>query len=119
MVWKWYHVRGHILHCLRDVLNHPFISNRHANPSHFWLNEGWTTYFERLLRQKLDSPAARGFAYIIGAKSLQIALAQYEATPKYRRLVIAFEENEDPDFAYSRVPYEKGANFILHLGVYP
>ncbi|KAF5327018.1 hypothetical protein D9619_004122 [Psilocybe cf. subviscida] len=98
-------------------LTHSWFGNgiTHANPSHFWLNEGWTTYFERLLRQKLDSPAARGFAYIIGAKSLQIALAQYEATPKYRRLVIAFEENEDPDFAYSRVPYEKGANFILHL----
>lgn len=100
------------------MLTQLFILNRHSNPSHFWLNEGWTTYFERLLKEKLDSPAARGFAYIVGAKSLQIALAQYEATPKYRRLVIDFEENEDPDVAYSRVPYEKGANFILHLGTH-
>jgi leukotriene-A4 hydrolase len=31
-------------------------------------------------------------------------------------LVISFEEGEDPDEAYSSVPYEKGANFLLYLG---
>ena len=29
--------------------------------------------------------------------------------------MIDFETGEDPDDAYSTVPYEKGANFILHL----
>lgn len=90
---------------------------RHANPSHFWLNEGWTTYMERLLREISEGSAARGFAYVIGAKSLNNALKRLENRPKYQRLVIPFEEGEDPDGAYSRVPYEKGANFILYLGV--
>lgn len=73
---------------------------------------------ERVLQEKLHSPAARGFQYVIGAKGLQDALRSYEAAPKYQRLVIPFEKGEDPDDAYSEVPYEKGANFLLYLGQY-
>jgi leukotriene-A4 hydrolase len=40
----------------------------------------------------------------------------YADQPKYQRLQINFEKGEDPDDAYSNVPYEKGANFLLHLG---
>lgn len=72
---------------------------------------------ERLLRQLSEGPAAHGFAYVIGAKSLDNALKQSAKHPKYQRLVIPFGEGEDPEGAYSRVPYEKGANFILYLGV--
>lgn len=89
----------------------------HANPSHFWLNEGWTTYIERVLQQKLHSSSERGFAYVIGAKALFDDLERFKENPKYQQLVITFEDNEDPDEAYSSVPYEKGANFIYHLGV--
>jgi hypothetical protein len=31
-------------------------------------------------------------------------------------LQIEFERGENPDDAYSGVPYEKGGNFILHIG---
>lgn len=86
-----------------------------ANSTHFWLNEGWTTYIERVLLQLLHTPADRGFSFLIGSKSLQDALKQYEKKPKYQRLVIDFDVGEDPDDAYSTVPYEKGANFLLHL----
>lgn len=90
----------------------------HANASHFWLNEGWTTYIERVLQQFLHGPAERGFSFLIGSKALNDALKQYENVPKYQRLIIEFETGEDPDDAYSSIPYEKGANFILHLGPY-
>lgn len=86
-----------------------------ANSTHFWLNEGWTTYIERLLLQLLHTPADRGFSFLIGYKALQDALKQYEDRPRYQRLVIDFQTGEDPDDAYSTIPYEKGANFILHL----
>lgn len=91
-------------------------ASRHADASHFWLNEGWTSYIERVLQEKLHSPAHRGFSFLIGYKALQDALKQYEARPKYQRLIIDFEIGEDPDDAYSSVPYEKGANLLLHLG---
>lgn len=87
-----------------------------ANASHFWLNEGWTTYIERVLLQVLYSPAERGFSFVIGSKALNDSLKEYEDRPKYQRLAISFEKGEDPDDAYSSIPYEKGANFILHLG---
>ncbi|KIM39154.1 hypothetical protein M413DRAFT_447486 [Hebeloma cylindrosporum] len=98
-------------------LTHSWFGNgvTHANPSHFWLNEGWTTYIERVLQQVLHSPAERGFAFVIGSKALYDSLKDYENHPKYQRLVISFDEGEDPDESYSSIPYEKGANFILHL----
>ncbi|KAJ3843133.1 peptidase family M1-domain-containing protein [Lentinula raphanica] len=98
-------------------LTHSWFGNgvTHAHASHFWLNEGWTTYIERLLLQVIHSPADRGFSFIIGYKGLQDDLEMYVDRPKYQRLVIEFEKGEDPDDAYSRVPYDKGANLILHL----
>ncbi|PBK87275.1 hypothetical protein ARMGADRAFT_972092 [Armillaria gallica] len=98
-------------------LTHSYFGNgvTHAHATHFWLNEGWTTYMERLLLQVIHSPADRGFSFLIGYKSLVDDLELYANQPKYQRLVIEFEKGEDPDDAYSKVPYEKGANLILHL----
>ena len=89
----------------------------HVHASHFWLNEGWTTYMERVLQQILHGPAERSFSYVIGNKALLNDLELYAERPKYQRLVIDFEPGEDPDEAYSTVPYEKGANLLLHLGM--
>ncbi|THH04799.1 hypothetical protein EW145_g5260 [Phellinidium pouzarii] len=86
-----------------------------SHASHFWLNEGWTSYIERILQEVLHSPAHRGFSFLIGYKALQDALKEYKDKPKYQRLIIDFEIGEDPDDAYSSVPYEKGANLILYL----
>jgi leukotriene-A4 hydrolase len=94
----------------------PNYTRRHAHASHFWLNEGWTTYMERVLAEKIHGPAERAFSFIIGANALRVALEEYKDRPKYQRLYIDFEVGEDPDDAYSTVPYEKGANFLLHLG---
>lgn len=98
-------------------LTHSWFGNgvTHAHASHFWLNEGWTTYMERVLQQILHGSAERSFSYVIGNKVLQDDLERYADKPKYRRLVVDFEIGEDPDEAYSSVPYEKGANLLLHL----
>ncbi|CDU23791.1 related to leukotriene-A4 hydrolase [Sporisorium scitamineum] len=90
-----------------------------ANWTHFWLNEGWTVYLERLLLQDVhgpnDGPAHRGFSYIIGSKALKDALEQFADTPRFQRLIPAFKDGEDPDDAFSSIPYEKGSNFLLYL----
>ncbi|KAG6370601.1 hypothetical protein JVT61DRAFT_11220 [Boletus reticuloceps] len=98
-------------------LTHSWFGNgvTHAHASHFWLNEGWTTYIERLVQGLVHSSGHRGLSYVIGYKSLMDALEQFQSTPKYQRLVIPFEVGEDPDGAYSRVPYDKGANLLLHI----
>jgi leukotriene-A4 hydrolase len=71
---------------------------------------------ERLLQQTLKGPKERDFSFIIGAKALKSSLEGYANQPKYQRLVIDFKYGENPDDAYSSIPYEKGANLILHLG---
>ena len=73
---------------------------------------------ERVLQQIIRGAAERGFSYVIGNKALRDDLERYEEKPRYQRLVIDFEPGEDPDEAYSSVPYEKGANLLLHLGTY-
>lgn len=69
-----------------------------------------------MLLQIIHSPAHRGLSCVIGYKALLDALAFFEDKPKYQKLVIDFNYGEDPDSAYSRVPYDKGANFLLHIG---
>lgn len=98
-------------------LTHSWFGNgvTHAHASHFWLNEGWTTYVERVLLEIIHSPAHRGLSSVIGYKGLLDALAFFEDKPKYQKLVIDFDYGENPDSAYSRVPYDKGANFLLHI----
>ncbi|POV99753.1 hypothetical protein PSHT_13390 [Puccinia striiformis] len=66
-----------------------------ANWGSFWLNEGWT--------------------YIIGRKALGDALQEFKDQPKFQQLEIQYEFGEDPDLAFSSVPYDKGANFLLYL----
>ncbi|KZS90239.1 leukotriene-A4 hydrolase [Sistotremastrum niveocremeum HHB9708] len=98
-------------------LQHSWFGNgvTQADSSHFWLNEGWTTYMERMLLRVLHGQEERDFSFLMDFKSLQDSLKQYEDRPKYQRLVIDFEYGEDPDDAYSKIPYEKGSNFIYYL----
>lgn len=65
----------------------------------------------------MHGPAERDFSYIIGSKALSDALAEFQEDKKtkFQRLVIDYSFGEDPDDAYSSVPYEKGSNFLLYL----
>ncbi|CAH7686222.1 hypothetical protein BY996DRAFT_4597907 [Phakopsora pachyrhizi] len=86
-----------------------------ANWGSFWLNEGWTTYLERLILYKLHGKAERYFSYIIGRKALADDLKSFEDQPRFQQLEIEYEFGEDPDQAFSNVPYDKGSNFLLYL----
>jgi leukotriene-A4 hydrolase len=59
--------------------------------------------------------AADASSYIIGKVGLIESLKSYEKTPRFQSLIPGYKEHEDPDEAYSQVPYEKGANFLLYL----
>lgn len=82
--------------------------------TNFWLNEGWTTYCERLLIRETQGEPGRGFSYIIGRKSLQDSLEGYEKAnqQRYQRLVIPYDFGEDPDDGFSTVPYDKGDSYV-------
>ncbi|GAA5863563.1 hypothetical protein JCM3774_006527 [Rhodotorula dairenensis] len=106
-----------------DVVAHEASHSWHGNDvscdgwSSFWLNEGWTTYTERLVALKLHGPAARDFEYIQGYKAMTDDLKRFDkdGMRKAQRLHIPYEFGEDPDEFYSSVAYDKGANFLYYL----
>ncbi|PWN31448.1 uncharacterized protein FA14DRAFT_128098 [Meira miltonrushii] len=90
-----------------------------ANWSSFWLNEGINVWIERLLLSVVhgpeSGPAIRELHYIIGRKAFEDAVDQFSSVTRFQRLVPVFEKGEDPDDAFSSIPYEKGSLFILYL----
>ncbi|KAK4685307.1 leukotriene-A4 hydrolase, partial [Tremellales sp. Uapishka_1] len=99
-----------------------------ASWAHFWLNEtgedsfvfsSGETLMSLQIMMKLHGSAARDLSYIIGRRALRGSLADYENEPRFQQLVIPYRENEvsgrSTDDAFSSIPYDKGANFLLYL----
>jgi leukotriene-A4 hydrolase len=104
---------------LADVVAHEIAHSwtgnlvTNATWDHFWLNEGWTTWFQRKIMAKIkNNPKFLDFDAIDGRKHLQDAMS--EMAPKDTRLVLDIGDG-DPDDSYSAVAYEKGFTLLLHL----
>lgn len=100
-------------------LAHSWSGNLVTNCSweHFWLNEGWTMYLERRIVGAIHGEAYRHFSAIIGWKDLQDSIDSMDThtRDKYSRLVVDLQQGQDPDDAFSTVPYEKGFNLLFHI----
>lgn len=98
-------------------LAHSWSGNLVSNASweHFWLNEGWTTYLERRIQAAVHgNDAWRDFSAVIGWKALTDSVDQFGADHEFTKLIIDLK-GEDPDDAFSSIPYEKGFNFLYYL----
>ncbi|KAH7072544.1 leukotriene A-4 hydrolase [Paraphoma chrysanthemicola] len=78
-----------------------------ASWEHFWLNEGWTTYLERRIQGAIHGEEHRHFSAIIGWKALEGSIEQFGKDHEYTKLIIDLK-GQDPDDAFSSIPYEKG-----------
>ncbi|KAF1925208.1 leukotriene A-4 hydrolase [Didymella exigua CBS 183.55] len=85
-----------------------------ASWEHFWLNEGWTTYLERRIQAYIHGEAHRHFSAIIGWKALEESIERYGAEHEYTKLVTNLR-GQDPDDAFSSVPYEKGFHALYQF----
>ncbi|KAL4925877.1 bifunctional aminopeptidase/epoxide hydrolase [Aspergillus undulatus] len=85
-----------------------------ASWEHFWLNEGWTVYLERRILAAIHGEKYRHFSAIIGWKALTDSVEHYGHDHEFTKLVPTLK-GEDPDDAFSTVPYEKGFTFLFHL----
>lgn len=84
-----------------------------ATWDHFWLNEGWTTWFQRKIMVAIKkNPKFLDFDAIDGRKHMGDAMGEMEA--KDTRLILDIGDG-DPDDSYSAVAYEKGFTFLLYL----
>lgn len=104
---------------LADVVAHEIAHSwtgnlvTNATWDHFWLNEGWTTWFQRKIMARIhNDDKFLDFDAIGGYKTLQDTMN--EMPPKYQSLVLPIGDS-DPDDAYSSVAYEKGFNFLYSL----
>ncbi|KAH8921077.1 hypothetical protein BT69DRAFT_1221940 [Atractiella rhizophila] len=110
-------------HSCVDVVAHEISHSWFGNDiscatwEHFWLNEGWTTYTERLIIRAMEGEAARDFSFIVRRAELKDALKRFDNEEEriYQRLVTPVKPGDDPDDWFSVVPYEKGSNFLLYL----
>ena len=104
---------------LADVVAHEIAHSwtgnlvTNATWDHFWLNEGWTTWFQRKIMVAIkNNPKFLDFDAIDGRKHLMDAIEEMQ--PNNTRLVLDIGD-ADPDDSYSAVAYEKGFTLLLYL----
>lgn len=85
-----------------------------ATAEHFWLNEGFTVWAERRILRALHGEEAATLGWAIGQKALDESLERFKEQPELTKLRTHLE-GIDPDDAFSSVPYEKGARFVIAL----
>jgi leukotriene-A4 hydrolase len=85
-----------------------------ASWEHFWLNEGWTTYLERRIQGAIHGEAHRHFSAIIGWKALEESVERYGQDHPYTKLIVDLK-GQDPDDAFSSIPYEKGFHALYQF----
>ncbi len=96
---------------------HSWTGNLVTNKSwgSFWLNEGNTVWLERRIKGALDGEKEFEFEMSLGWIQLTKTVQQWGENHNFTRLVPDLSAGIDPDDAFSRIPYEKGAAFITYL----
>jgi aminopeptidase N len=79
----------------------------------FWLNEGFTTYLERRIVEAVYGKPRAQMEAMIGARDLEEG--RKDLTVAKDRTLLPDLNGRDPDDAYSTVPYEQGALFLVFL----
>jgi len=73
----------------------------------FWLNEGFTVYFERRIMEDVYGKDYANMLAILGWQDLQHTLEDFKDTPDDTKLKLDLD-NRDPDDGMSDIAYEKG-----------
>ena len=79
-----------------------------------WLNEGFTTYFERRIMEKITDKSYVDMLWELGYQDMQSDLTAMGMDSADTRLKVDLNKRHPGD-AFSNIPYEKGAVFIRLL----
>ena len=80
----------------------------------FWLNEGFTVYFERRIIEELYGKEEAEMQAVLGFKELERTIRELGSTNPDTRLNADFA-GRDPDEGVTDIPYEKGYFFLRHI----
>lgn len=82
----------------------------------FWLNEGFTVYFERRLTEKMTDPSYADMLWELGYQDLEHTIADLEADSLIADTRLKLDlTGRDPDDGLTDIAYEKGALFLKHI----
>jgi aminopeptidase N len=95
-------------------LAHSWAGNLVTNAtwSDFWLNEGFTVYFERRILERVYGRQRAEMEAVLGFQDL---LKEIEGLPEKDEILHLNLTGRDPDEGTTDVPYEKGALFLRQL----
>jgi len=106
---------------LADVVAHEIAHSwtgnlvTNATWTHFWLNEGWTKWFEQTIMTEIAGDDRYfDLRASLGLQALKGSVAHYGPDHAFTCLVPPLE-GVDPDDSFSSVPYEKGMHLLFHL----
>ena len=80
----------------------------------FWLNEGFTVYFERRIMEELYGKDYADMLQVLGYQDLQQTLEEKGAGSEDTRLKLDLE-GRDPDEGLTDIAYEKGNFFLVNI----
>ncbi|WP_420127781.1 M1 family metallopeptidase [Longimicrobium sp.] len=81
----------------------------------FWLNEGFTTYFENRIMEALYGPERAAMLASLGWGNLQTAIGDAGGPGAADTRLHIDLAGRDPDAGMTEIPYEKGATFLRTL----
>ncbi len=84
-----------------------------ATWSDFWLNEGFTTYVERRIMEDVFGTERAQMEWMLGRQDLDAEIAETLKDKPGDQILKVDVTGRDPDDAFSDIPYEKGAAFLL------
>lgn len=105
-----------LVNVIAHELAHSWTGNLVTNSSwdNFWLNEGFTVFFERKLIQLVFDNDTRKLHSQIGYADFLRDVNTYPKGSTYTSLYPRVGKN-NPDDAFSTVPYEKGYNLLYYI----
>ena len=80
----------------------------------FWLNEGFTVYFERRIVEQLYGKEEAQMQEVLGYKDLKSTIDEMGAKNPDTRLKVDFTDR-DPDLGVTDIAYEKGFFFLKNI----
>lgn len=75
----------------------------------FWLNEGFTVYFERRIMEQMMGESYADMLWELGYQDLEKAVKELDPRDTWLKLSL---KGRDPDDGLTDIPYEKGAHFL-------
>ena len=79
----------------------------------FWLNEGFTNYFERRITEQMLGSSYSDMLWQLGYEDLVDNVKELDQAGKSRDTWLKLDlKGRDPDDGFTDIPYEKGSHFL-------